>query len=300
MFITSKGVILTGWDLLRHRPSGFAVLTFFSLAALLISISGNIAVNGITGLLQNSSLDLKALLTSAVIFFVGLLSATCAWILRETFSTFQEQTFAACAEPREVLIFFVSHQTRLTTPPPEQGALVIDGVELPRTNLLEDARRLSEGLQRPFFNWEMILRGIAPHHQTGMLERVYLIGSAPGTRDDDKGTERMLPVCKAFLQAYIPGITIIPWGKSCDFEMMADVQSLLNTLIDEDQSTYRSHENQICIDITGGQKPSSAAASLASVNRHVAVQYVQTLQPKEAHRYNLSYRTAPENPGSKF
>lgn len=316
-------VIRAGWLLARRHPSGAFILFLTGLAGVLVAMAGNAAQEYFSALLKGSPASSTAPLNAAsstdtlnaasstdallalVSFTLALFSVMLAWTLRQSYSSVSEDTYSSLAEPRGVLVFFVSRQFLLSGPVPAEGPLEVGGVLLRRQDLLADAEVLHTGLQRPF-SWEMLLRGIHPHQRAGTLQRIYLLGSTPGENAvDDPGTQHLLPLCRNFLQPYVPGIPIITWAwppmeseagrkHECDFEMVTHVTRELKALIDHDRATHRSRDASICVDFTGGQKPSSAAAVLVSLNRRVTIQYVQTSGHKEAHSYDIDFGVGPD------
>ena len=55
-------------------------------------------------------------------------------------------------------------------------------------------------------------------------------------------------------------------------------------------------ENQIILDVTGGQKPTSIAAASITINREVVIQYIQTNNKHEPRGYDVIHPTG-ETPG---
>lgn len=302
--------IRSTWDtwhhLLRHRSSGFLIIALLTLAGFLLAVAGNLGEEFASALLKGENCTPYSLLIIIILITSAYMLGNAAWAVRESFATLAEDTFPSCAEPRSVLVFFVSRQFLInsTVTIPDTGPLHIGDIRLPRTSLLDDASLLDQTMVlnpkagkevKLTFSWEMILRGIDPHLHSGALKRVYLIGSSAG--DDqvkDPGTFRDLENCAAFLNPYLPKVEIIKWQDHGDFEMVEDMASLLHKLIDHEKKLHSTAEHEICIDFTGGQKPSSAAAAFVTLNRRITVQYVQTNAPKEAHRYDLSFRSAPD------
>ncbi|SKB01659.1 hypothetical protein SAMN02745166_03427 [Prosthecobacter debontii] len=316
-FNRTKDRIISFWRRVHHRPGGYTVILLLTLAAFLVAVAGGLMESYVGDWLKQESTSHWIPLIAVGLLICSAAVASLAWIVRESISTFSERTFIAGAEPSQVLIFFVSYPKGLEAGVLSEGPVKVVGapprqttapsgsahataeepkvseVLLPRSDLMEDANRLLT-LNAPF-SWEMLLRGIHPHRRAGTLQRIYLLGSAPVKGSStDPGTHVSLPDCKAFLQPYIPDIPIVEWPVACDFEMMDEVQRCLRAIIESDKEKHASHDSGICIDITGGQKTSSAAAVLTSVNRGVAIQYVQTQLPKEPHRYDISFTAGPD------
>jgi hypothetical protein len=53
-------------------------------------------------------------------------------------------------------------------------------------------------------------------------------------------------------------------------------------------------DHELCVDITGGQKPTSAAAGTFTMNKDVVLQYVQTNPPKDSHILDVRFLSPPE------
>ena len=88
---------------------------------------------------------------------------------------------------------------------------------------------------------------------------------------------------------------IVPWEEPVDFENFEAVhealESIHNKLVEE-----LVEEVELCVDITGGQKPTSAAAGLFTVNKDVVIQYVQTNRPKKPQMYDVRLLEWPKKP----
>jgi len=321
--------ILSRWkdEMLRlllsicQSRSGALVLLLLTLVGICTTMAGNAFYQFLADAAKGKPADFRDLIIAICGALMVLALAVLAQVIRQRHSAVTENTHSSLAAPRSVLVFFVSkqHLIPMNEPLAESGAIKIGDTEFPRQSIMDDAQLMNEKFKT--FSWEMLLRGIYPHHRAGTLNRVYLIGSTPGgdtsgQRLQDRGTRPMLPLCQALLQAYLPGVTIIPWRASpqelkaldeftmsskmglppheCDFEMIQHVSRELDALIDHDRRLHATEESSICIDITGGQKPSSAAAVLVSLNRRVSIQYVQTGGPKEAHSYDINFTVGPD------
>lgn len=190
--------------------------------------------------------------------------------------------------PRRALVCFLSMQDRLKQDS-KDGSVSIDSLTLARRNLLDDAKALA-GLLRPW-PWEQLLRGIAPHE--GKLERVVLVGSAPSRGAD--GSHSKGEACKQFLEGYDAlRDKVMLWPNPVDFENIGEVVSTLEDIVSHlDQSKVR--RDDICIDFTGGQKTTSVAAAIVTLNKSIVNQYVQTSGTKEAYTYDLVLRSAVDS-----
>ena len=79
---------------------------------------------------------------------------------------------------------------------------------------------------------------------------------------------------------------IVPWEEPVDFESLEDVHETLDSIRNK-LAEELTGEAELCVDITGGQKPTSAAAGLFPVNKDVVIQYVQTNRPKKPQLYDV-------------
>jgi hypothetical protein len=225
------------------------------------------------------------------------------WSVRHIFRTLHVRYEIHSEEmPKPYLVVFVSRQELIKKQAdvPESGPLVISVATLNRTDLLGDASLIADVLaeaKQRFWPWEMILRAIAPHLPG--LRRIYLVGSkdaigntgpVPGTFGDCELLRRLLlPYLVADGKAAtISGVgpMIVTWPEPVDFESFADVYQTLEAIRDQ-LSEERAEDVELCVDITGGQKPTSAAAGLFTVNNDVVIQYVQTNAPKRPQMYDV-------------
>lgn len=156
------------------------------------------------------------------------------------------------------------------------------------------------------WNWLQVMRALAPHFFK--VERIYLLGSqrvegspVPGAQNWPKGAPNpgsyeWLESCKALLQGYV--------GKRCaircvespiDFEnMKAMVQALAAQIRDARREGYS--DGEIMIDVTGGQKIASIAASLVTLSSRIKFQYVQTFPPPGKEPAVLGFDVVAERP----
>lgn len=216
-----------------------------------------------------------------------------AWIMHHHRRDLSQSTFISAADPRPVLTCFVSTQRPVVlTEVPSQWPVTLTlgdkAGTLSGVDLLADADALEKSGLR--WNWEQLLRAVHPHR--ACLKRLYLLGSAPGSDPKaDPGSHRELELCKTFLQHYLQATKtdIIIWPHAMDFEDVKEVRDQLLAVIQHDEDEHGGSDQGLCIDITGGQKPASIAGTIVTLNRRATIQYVQTLPPKEAHRYDLTF-----------
>lgn len=230
--------------------------------------------------------------------FVGLVLT---WLYKHTFSELQVRyQVKSDAKPRPNLILFVSPQTLLpaeSSVPAEGACTVSDGVvavSLQRRDPILDADALVAGKVR--WNWEMLLRALAPH--LPVLDRVFLIGSS-----GNQGSHAQLGILRRLLAPYLVAArraqnleeavakieTVEP---PIDFEDFKAVDDVLRS-IRRRLSQSRSGDNTLCVDITGGQKPNSAAAGAFTMNNDVVIQYVRTNDPKTPQMYDVRLLSVP-------
>lgn len=145
---------------------------------------------------------------------------------------------------------------------------VSDTIQLP--NSLTDAINALDNLQTGRFNWQQLLRALCPHKD--VLEKVVLIGSDDGT---GRGSFPLLGTCADLIQMMLPNVEIIQ-ARSVHFEWLPAVRELIEQ--HAQQLTGRSSgygEQDILVDVTGGQKTSSIGAAMATLRfKDVSFQYV--------------------------
>lgn len=227
----------------------------------------------------------------AVCFLFMVLLTVIIWWQRHVFRSIHVRyKIASSAGPRPYLVIFVSRQEILKEELhiTDDGPVSIMGAELARKDLLKDANLLDQSGKWP---WEMILRAIHPHRL--VLNRIYLVGSkdVEGKNGLKRGSFGQLDILRRFIAPYLVAAgrvatpsgaanMIVTWSDPVDFESLDEVHDLLDdirgNLLEE-----LADEADLCVDITGGQKPTSAAAGLFTVNKEVVLQYVQTNDPKE-------------------
>jgi hypothetical protein len=202
------------------------------------------------------------------------------------------------AMPKPYLVIFISRQDCLKNLAdiPEDGKLSLADIKLERKNLLDEAELIGRSLEKQW-SWEMILRAIHPH--LSVLKRIYLIGSkeSQGKEGLEPGTFAQKEMLCRFLAPYLVAAgkaatpsgaasMIVSWSKPVDFESFEDVHQTLESIRNE-LAEELNEEDELCVDITGGQKPTSAAAGLFTVNKGVVIQYVQTNPPKKPQMYDV-------------
>jgi len=209
-------------------------------------------------------------------------------------------------------VLFVSQQKLLKNPDTLSpiGPVTLPGangdasIVLNGTDPLADADA-AKAAKNPWWSWEMSLRGLAPH--LPKLRRIYLIGSSDGAVSPGSpgtGTHRDLETMRRLLARYLVAAGRAPDSTAAcemfvlwqpvNFEDFDEVDSALNAIRREVQK-MRGEDHDLCVDITSGQKPSSAAAAAFTLNKDVVLQYVQTNEPKTPHMHDVRLLTAPES-----
>ena len=131
------------------------------------------------------------------------------------------------------------------------------------------------------WNWQQILRGLSPHRSS--LEHVYLVGSK-----GDNGSFKDLDKATNFIGKYFKNIRIAKHDRAIDFENFDVLVKALERAI----LLLKKHdftEKDIVIDVTGGQKTTSIAGAMITINSVVTFQYVQTSTPFKAWGYDVHY-----------
>ncbi|MGH8542963.1 MAG: hypothetical protein ACREX3_04865 [Gammaproteobacteria bacterium] len=129
------------------------------------------------------------------------------------------------------------------------------------------------------WNWQQVLRAVKEHQ--ARLNRIHLIGSK-----GEGGSYGWLQVCRSLLQKYFPSASINVFQKSIDFEDLDWLRKVIQQII-RDEVKQGVPEEEIIVDATGGQKTTSIAAALATLNSKVTFQYVQTTDNPEVIVYDV-------------
>ena len=140
------------------------------------------------------------------------------------------------------------------------------------------------------WNWQQMLRAIQPHADA--LERLHLIGSPDSGRTP--GSHSQLGVCRTMLERYLPEGVKVAQAEPVDFEDFNALHRCLRGIIRREKEAGLKDED-IVIDVTGGQKTTSIAGATITFNTSVTFQYVQTRPPFEVYAYDvihLSHQSA--------
>jgi hypothetical protein len=292
------------WSLMRERPEvivGIFVMLFIGLTLELSAV-------GIDHIfekhLNHEPVPKASLWFTGTCLILAFFSSAVAWLARDAFLKLQVQPcIESSTQPKPYLVFFVSPQKILTNEDqiPTEGLLQIDDIiALERKSPKDDADFLDRTKATEHWPWSMILRGIDPH--LSKLERIYLLGS--GDKKSKPGSFVQLEILRRFLSAYLvaagkkvtgsgAGQMIVTWSVPMDFENFEDVYDNLEALHGQlEEEGVKDCE--LCVDITGGQKPNSAAAGLFTVKSDVLIQYVQTNLPKSAGMHDVRMLDWPD------
>jgi hypothetical protein len=146
----------------------------------------------------------------------------------------------------------------------------------------------SQGLR---WNWTPLLRALKPHlqRQPPELSFIILIASRQSTAqlNDAKA------VLRHFLDRHgLSGTTLLHVVNQ-DFEKVEDVSSVMLHAVVRLLREQGIAPSQIAIDLTGGQKLTSVAAAISTLNHQSVLQYVQTNPPYEVDLYDLRFDHVP-------
>ena len=214
----------------------------------------------------------------AVSCFVG----TSFWLYsyRRDFAQVRTLSQSPCT-PHRSLILLVSiprpvpecHGDAVRVPDGRDGHVPLDGP------LDDDIERFTVHGVR--WNWQQLLRGIKPHLPG--LERVWLVGSGPaGT-----GSFKHLTMCDTVLRKYLSSDTaVMRHPDAVNFEDFNGLSRCLRQIIRKEQEEGMREED-IVVDITGGQKTTSIAGAGITLSTEVTFQYVQTGAPFEVYAYDV-------------
>jgi len=184
--------------------------------------------------------------------------------------------------PREVLVSAISRtpwQLELV----ESGALQLQHAISKKKVLLPE--KLDDGLialaalgEREKFAWEQLLRGLNQHKSR--LLRVYLIGSM-----GNNPTTECFDECRSLIRYYFPGLLEEHFIlKEASFENLDDLLKVYRTII----AVETDHLSELIIDVTGGTKVVSIAASVVTLEHPtIEFQYVETEGEKRIRTFNI-------------
>jgi hypothetical protein len=134
-----------------------------------------------------------------------------------------------------------------------------------------------------YWNWQQLLRGIIPHQSS--LKYPYLIGSKDSGRM--KGSFGFLDNAETLIKKYCPYVKkIFKAEVPVNFEDLKELTKIIYTAVQE-LKELKIDEEDIIIDVTGGQKTTSIAGAVVTLNSQVTFQYVQTNEPYNVVAYDV-------------
>lgn len=255
----------------------------------LLAISSNMAATAI-----DQQAGLKFIFWLAVFLVFSLILST----IRGLGRVFEvRKSLASTQCPKQSLVCFISKQwggryNSGTVEPPINNQGQFTAGRLPVVlnracpeDILGDAELLANSNCR--WNWEMILRAIYPHIKE--LKTLHLIGS-----NGKEGSFCELQVCRDWLQGYFASteVALQCYSEPVDFNEFAEIEKTIEVILHKEKKTGTHHRN-ICIDVTGGMKPTSIAAAMTTYRSELSIQYVHT-NSKEAIIYDIVLASSPE------
>ncbi len=262
---------------IQHLPWNFwkaflLVLVTFTSGSLFV----NLLSNKLEVLMKKLELpaigipDIAAIVVILVLFVIFVVSLLFVYrernIFLNSYALSQNESRA-----HKCMIMLVS------PPPPNSIEKTQDGfpwtikqdkkeAQLKGDNLGEDIEALKTARLR--WNWQQLMRGIEPHKET--LKMAYLIGS-PG----DEGSHKDLGNAEELICRYIKGIEEVIIDKGVDFEDFDELVKCIKDAVNVLQEKGM-HEKDITVDVTGGQKITSIAGAIITLNNRTNFQYVST------------------------
>lgn len=211
---------------------------------------------------------LLAASTLALIFFTWILFKHGRRYLPARVLRYQESP-----PPRKAMIATISDCRNLKE---LDGAFIVTDAEkgaVPLSGSLEADTGTNSNLPR--WSWQQTLRGARANRPA--LRRILLAGSR-----DASGQPAQIALCRRFLESYFPAVEITATERTAAFEDIEEVMDMLRHAIRQlNDEGYA--DKDIIIDCTGGQKPTSIAAALVTLDHpDLMFQYVA------ASRENLS------------
>ena len=195
------------------------------------------------------------------------------------------------AEPHRILITPISGSKKLL----DTIELRLDGYWLVHKD--KDAAspceaRFADGLDSLFAIYESsshsvvpLLRSLKCHSRENTLKQVHFLASSQSKEFAD-GLKLALANC-------ITNVEIHVYEHALDFEDIDNVYHALDEIINrvtKDKGVFT--DKDIIVDFTGGQKPTSVALALYTLQRNIVCQYVQTGGDKEVLQYDMALRSA--------
>lgn len=262
-------------------------IPWLALFLVVIAIlAGNLAGGGLQTLFSKPVSLTSTWEWAKLIIYILILFFCLIWLyrIRGAFMSFRTLSSHPC-EPHKYLIILLStpnipvsisnNAFPLTIKNKAGEEAILKGVSLE-----EDIESLN-ALKNPWWNWHQLLRGLTPHKK---LQAVYLIGSKdtpkiPGSWHDLNNAENLI-------RKYFPAIEIEKLKQPVDFEDFDEIIKFVTEAISEIKKRGIS-EKDIIVDVTGGQKTTSIAGAVVTMNRKVTFQYVQTIPDYQVLAYDV-------------
>lgn len=227
----------------------------------------------------------------AVVFLVSLMAWWWLISLRRLF--LPARTLAqGQVQPRKVLIMMVSPKDYVRLSKSNDVVTVTHGTtDIPMTG------ELSKDIEALRWKWQQLLRALVPHISEGKLEMVYLIGTRDKTLPDGKinpGSYRDLNDCVSLLELYLGSGMVRPYREGIDSENLSEIQTAIEEIVSWAKADHHK-DNDIIIDVTGGQKTQSIAGALVALTSpRLEFQYVETNPPFHVIGYNVVNEYLPD------
>lgn len=215
---------------------------------------------------------------------------------RQVFQNFRSLRQQECPRGYKGLILLLSIPipNNFTFPDTGDCFLELNSIRLEGKSLEQDINALNARR----WNWQPLLRGLEPHTHT--LEAVYVIGSKDTEEPDSttglmttkKGSYEEIGRAQKIIAHYcVNSPKLLRYPQHVNFEDFKELQAAITKGIEELHADCKIDEKDIIIDVTGGQKPTSISGAVVTLNRDVAIQYVQTNYPYKVWEYDLAMRS---------
>lgn len=220
--------------------------------------------------------------------FIGLLTLSfiTLYLNRRVFQPVRSLKYGVCTKPVPFLIMFLSPPYRKDVVLSDEPLSIAVGDKMLPSTIEQDIALLAE----TNWPWQQMMRGLHVHAKDGTLKHIYLIGSAD--TPSRLGSFKSLKLAEALIKHYYPSVSVRPHPVEVHFEdFNALVESLNIALRTLKKKPYT--EKDFVIDVTGGQKTTSIAGAIVTINRGITFQYVQTDKPYEVLVYDVVMEHAP-------
>lgn len=215
---------------------------------------------------------------------------------RQVFQNFRSLRQQKCTRGYKGLILLLSipNPKNFTFPCTKDCFLELNDVRLEGKSLVQDIKALNGAK----WNWQQLMRGLEPHIYS--LEAVYVIGSKDTEEPDpktgimkvNKGSYGDISNAHNIVEKYCTNNPKpLKYGQVVNFENFEELQAAITKGIEELRQVCGIDERDIIIDVTGGQKTTSIAGAVVTLNRDISFQYVQTNYPYGVWEYDLAMRT---------